>query len=268
MVKTEQRKIQSTRDYRLFARSEENRALDLKRHKKLYASMRQYGFLPCFPIVCIRNGAGPRIVKDGQHRLAIAEELGLPVHYTDETVDFDVAVINCTPKTWTLRDYAEKFIAHGKKDYAEGLEFASRHGVPLGTAFAMLSGTTTFSNIQDAFLQGDFRVKDDVWAECVGSTYAAMVDLSASLRTVRFLEACMAAARVDGFVVSRLLAGAKQCREKLVSYSTRDAFLEMMEYIYNFKRQKTIPLKFMAVQAMRERNACQPKDTNGKATKK
>jgi len=265
MRKTEQRKIQATRNYRLFERSDDNRALDLKKHKKLYESMKTYGFLPCFPIVCIKNGLGPRKVKDGQHRQAIAEELGLPIYYVDEPVDFDVAVINCTPKTWTLRDYAEKYIAHGKHEYAAGIEFASRYGVPLGVSFAMLYGTTSFGNMQDVFVRGDFRIKDEEWSECVGSTYSAMIALSSSLKTVRFLEACMAAARVDGFVVSRLLAGAKQCREKLVSYSTRDAFLEMMEYIYNFKRQKTIPLRFLAVQAMRERNACKPKDSNGAA---
>lgn len=268
MAKTEQRKIQATRNYRLFARSEENRALDLKKHKKLYESMRTYGFLPCFPIVCVKNGIGPRIVKDGQHRLAIAEELGLPVYYVDEDTDFDVAVINCTPKTWTLRDYAEKHIANGKKDYVEGLEFASRHGVPLGIAFAMLSGTTSFGNVQDSFVRGDFKVKDAVWAECVGSTYSAMINLSTSLKTVRFLEACMAAARVKGFEIARLIGGAKQCRDKLVSYSTRDAFLEMMEYIYNFRRQKTVPLKFMALEAMRERNVCTKNGTNCKAAKK
>jgi hypothetical protein len=255
MVRIEQRNIKSTRNYRLFARSEENRSLDLKKHKRLYLSMKQYGFLPCFPIVCVKNGSGVRIVKDGQHRLAIAEELGLAVHYVDEAVDFDVAVINCTPRSWTLRDYAEKFAAHGHADYVYGMEFVDRHGVPFGVGFAMLGGTTTFSNVQDAFVSGTFKAKDRQWAECVGSAYSAMVDLSSSLKNARFLEACMAAARVEDFNVKRLIDGAKQCRDRLVPFSTREAFLDMMEYVYNFKRQKTIPLKFLATQAMRERNA-------------
>lgn len=254
MVRIEQRNIKSTRNYRLFARSDENRSLDLKKHKKLYLSMKQYGFLPCFPIVCVKNGSGVRIVKDGQHRLAIAEELGLAVHYVDEAVDFDVAVINCTPRSWTLRDYAEKFAAQGNNEYVHGMEFVARHGLPLGVGFAMLGGTTTFGNVQDAFVSGKFKAKDKEWAECVGSAYAAMVDLSSSLKNARFLEACMAAARVEGFSVKRLIDGAKQCRDRLVPFSTREAFLDMMEYVYNFHRQKTIPLKFLATQAMRERN--------------
>lgn len=255
MVRIEQRNIKSTKNYRLFARSDENRSLDLKKHKKLYLSMKQYGFLPCFPIVCVKNGNGVRIVKDGQHRLAIAEELGLAVHYVDEAVDFDVAVINCTPRSWTLRDYAEKFAARGHADYVYGMEFVERHGVPFGIGFAMLGGTTTFGNIQDAFVSGNFKAKDKQWAECVGSAYSAMVALSSSLKNARFLEACMAAARVEDFSVKRLIDGAKQCRDRLVPFSTREAFLDMMEYVYNFHRQKTIPLKFLATQAMRERSA-------------
>jgi hypothetical protein len=253
MAKTEQRKIQCTKNYRLFARSGDNREVNLKKHKKLYESMKRYGFLPCFPIVCVRNGIEPRIVKDGQHRLAIAEELGLPVYYIDEPTDFDVAVINCTAKVWTLRDYADKYAHQGNTAYAAGVEFSSRHGVPLGLGFALLAGTTGFTNIQNAFVSGEFKIRDELWAECVGSTYAALIDISPSLKSVRFLEACMGAARVNGFDAGRLIHNAKQCREKLVSYSTRDAFLDMMEYVYNFKRQKTVPLKFLAIQAMRDR---------------
>jgi hypothetical protein len=217
--------------------------------------MKLYGFLPSFPIVCHRNGDKHLIVKDGQHRLAIAEELGLPVHFVDETIDFDVAVINCTPKTWTLRDYAEKFIAQGHTQYATGLEFAERHHIPLGTAFALLSGTCNWSNVTDAFVSGKFTIKDAAWAECVGAVYSTMVAMSDNVRSVRFLEACMAVARVEGFDADRLLRSAKQCRDRLVAYSTRDAYLEMLEYVYNFHKQKTLPLKFLAIKAMHDRNA-------------
>ena len=129
MAGTPNRKITATKNYRLFHRSDENRALNLKKHKKLYESMRLYGFLPSFPIVCYRDAKGNLVVKDGQHRLAIAEELGLPVYYVEESIDFDVAVVNCTPKGWTLVDYAQKFAANGVSSYQEHLDFADRFGI-------------------------------------------------------------------------------------------------------------------------------------------
>jgi ParB-like chromosome segregation protein Spo0J len=78
------KKIVNTRNYRLFERdSGENRPLDIKKHKKLMESMKKYGFLEVFPVVVTRNGGDKLIVKDGQHRIAIAEALGLPVYYVE-----------------------------------------------------------------------------------------------------------------------------------------------------------------------------------------
>ena len=70
------RRIQTTKNYRLFHRHEgENRPLDIKKHRKLSESMQAYGFLSCFPIVCVRDKEHRLVVKDGQHRLSIAESM-------------------------------------------------------------------------------------------------------------------------------------------------------------------------------------------------
>lgn len=253
------RKVQATKNYRMFCRSGENRPLDLKKHQKLLESMKLYGFLACFPIVCVRDSTGQLIVKDGQHRLAIAESIGLTVHWLEEEVDFDVAVINCTSKTWVLRDYAQKFAANGNAEYQIGLDFADRHHLPVGTAFALLAGTTGFSNCDTAFLDGSFQVKDQPWANAVAGIYSPLVARSPSLRHARFLEACMACCRVASFDSKRLLQNAERCRDKLVSYSTRDAYLDMLEAVYNFGRVKLVGLKIEAVLAMRERNVANKK---------
>lgn len=249
------RKVNVTRDYRLFSRSADNRVLDIRRHKKLERSMKQYGFLPCFPVVCCRDDKGKLIVKDGQHRLAIAETLGLPVHWMEEEVNFDVAIVNSTAKTWATRDYAEKYAANGVTAYVDGLEFSDRHGVPVGIAFAMLAGTTTFKNIEDEYKDGEFKIKDRAWAESVAAIYGPITDLATVTKNSSMLAACMAVCRVDCFEAKRLLHNAERCRDKLLSYSTREAYLDMLEEIYNFGRKQLVGLKALATMAMRERNA-------------
>lgn len=249
-------KIQMTKNYRFFERhSNENRPLDLKRHKKLVESMRLYGFLACFPIVVVRRDDGVLIVKDGQHRLAIAEELGLPVFYIEEKIDFDVAVVNSTAKTWQLCDYARKHAANGLKDYQEGLEFSELHGLPLGVTFALLAGTTSFNNCMPPFIDGKYKIKDRPWAEMVAGIYGPMTQMSSDLKNARFIEACMAVCRIQAFDSKRLLAGAARCRDKMASYSTRDAYLDMMEVIYNFGRTQLFGLKIAALMALRKRSA-------------
>lgn len=247
----------------MFSRSADNRPSDMKKHKKLQQSMERYGYLKSFPIV-VRKEGDVYIVKDGQHRLMIAQKLGLEVWWVEEDVDFDIAAINSTAKTWVLKDYAERYAEGGLADYQEGLDFAKSHGLALGTAFALLAGTTTFSNIHDNFIDGTFQVKDRAWADAVIGIYVPLSTMSSDLKNVRFIEACMAVCRVPSFCPTRLLQGAKKCREKLVSYSTRDAYLDMIEAIYNYGRTQLVGLKSLATMAMRERNAAtkkkQPED--------
>ena len=249
------RVVKSTKNYRLFGRSAENRPLDMKKHRKLEQSMTLYGFLPSFPIVCFRGDDKQLIVKDGQHRLAIAESLGLAVYWTEEVVDFDVAIVNSAAKVWQLKDYAQKFSANGVKAYEEGLDFAEHYGLPIGTAFALLAGTTTFGNVSEVFNDGTFKIKDRAWADAVAGIYGPMVLLSPSMKNARFIEACMAVCRVPEFCSKRMLQNAERCREKLVPYSTRDAYLDMLEQVYNFGRAKLLGLKSQATMVMRERNA-------------
>jgi hypothetical protein len=259
-------KIQMTRDYRMFTRNPENRPIDARKHRKLKESMEKYGFLKCFPVVVNRRG-NLLTVKDGQHRLMFAAEMGLPVWWVEEEVDFDVADINCTSKVWVLKDYAMKYAANGVKAYAEGLEFAQQYGLSVGTAFALLAGTTSFNNCQEQFIDGTFKVKDRPWADTVAGIYGPLVVMSSHLKNTRFIEACMAVCRVPDFDPKRLLQGAARCREKLVSFSTRDAYLDMVEEVYNYGRKHLVGLKALAMMAMRERNVAKVKKAspNGKA---
>ncbi len=246
------RKIQITSNYRLFQRHEgENRPLDLKKHRKLKESMVRYGFLECFPIVVVRAKDGVLVVKDGQHRLVIAEELGQPVAWVEEDVDFDVAIVNSTAKVWALRDYAQKHVANGLTAYEEGLNFADSNSLPIGIAFALLAGTTAFGNCKDAFMDGDWKIKDRPWAHAVASVYTQIVLLNPALNNQRFMEACMAVCRVGTFDPKRLIQNGDRCR---VPYAKRDAYLEMLEQVYNFGRKQLVGLKAAALMAMRERN--------------
>lgn len=261
------RKIQATKNYRLFGRSAENRPLDLKKHKRLLESMKKYGFIPSYPIIVYRGTDGNLILKDGQHRLAIAETLGLTVYWTEEAIDFDVAEINSTPKGWQLRDYAQKHQANGLKVYQEGLDFADHYGLKIGVAFALLGGVTGYTAIARPFIEGRFKIKDRPWAEQVAGIYKPLADMKAALNNSRFLEACMAVCRVPEFDKTRLLECAERCRDKLQPYSTRDAYLDMLEEVYNFGRKRLVGLKAAAITAMRSRNAAVKKKADAAARK-
>lgn len=252
-------KIQATKNYRLFTRSADNRETDIGKHSKLKVSMQKYGFIRAFPLVCHKNESGQLVIKDGQHRLAVAEELGLTVYWVQEEIDFDIALVNCTAKVWQLRDYAATFANKGLKSYQQAIDFAAINRVPLGTAVALLSGVTTFSAVQEKFSCGEFVVKDLAWAEKVASVYVPLTNLSPTIKSSRMIEACMAVCRVKEFAPQRLVAGAEKLRDKLVPYTTRDAYLDLFETLYNYYHKQLFGLKAAALMAMKERNVTKKK---------
>jgi hypothetical protein len=246
-------KISTTKDYKLFCRVAANRTLALAKHKKLRESMEKHGFLPEFPIVCTRDATGRLTVKDGQHRLAFAHDLGLPVYWVEATSTWDVAEINTTLKTWVLLDYAEMFSGRGLSAYAEVLEFSKTHGISIGISVALLSGkcATHHDGIR-GFVKGTFIVRDRAYADRVAGIYGPFIRADKRLRNTRFLEACMAVCMVKDFDPARLLRSLEKCCEKLRPYSTREAYLDMLEEMYNFGR-KMVSLRVAALTLLRHR---------------
>ena len=260
-------KIQSTRDYRLFDYNNgENRPLDIKKHKRLVTSMKKYGFLSCFPIVVVRAKNGKLTIRDGQHRFVIAQSLALPIYFVEEATDFDLAEMNGTPLPWKLDDFARKYAANGVKPYEEGLQFAENHKLPISDAFALLAGTSSYSNIREQFVAGSFKVKDRAWAESVASLYKSLVTMSKQLKSTRMLAACLAVCRVPEFDAKRLLRGAKRCHDRLAAYSTKDGYLRMLEDVYNFGSARSFGLAAAANNAERERHPVKSKNGNHDAT--
>ena len=255
MKKTYQ--IKGTTDYSLFEKSASNRQLKLKKHRKLELSMKKHGFLPWWPIVVFRDDVTNKFtILDGQHRFAIAISLELPIYYVQADHKFDVAEINDTQKTWSVEDYAEVHQSNGLHDYAVGLRFHRENDIPITTAFSLLAGTTSYGNIEQAFKSGNFLVVDKEWADKVAAVYCPISKMSSAVKKVRFLEACAAACRVNEFNPARLIHGANRCRDDLLSYSTRDAYLVMMQKIYNFGRgrRQLFGLEIESRKAMRDRN--------------
>jgi len=219
--------------------------------------METYGFLPEYPIVVTRGRSGKYVVKEGQHRLALAEELGLPVYYTEATTDYDVGFIAGTGKAWKIADHAHTFAAKGNKEYQRGLEFISEHNLPVSTGFAILAGTSNWSNMKDQFYSGGFIIRDDKWAKQIVALYVPLAGMAPCIKNkTRLLEACMMVCRVPGFDPERLLKAANRCRDSWVPYSNKKSYLTMLETIYNFGsgKGKKVALKVMAENAMASRN--------------
>ena len=246
-----------TSNYKLFTFEKGNRDIDTSKHNVIKKILTEQGFRKSMPIVCIRGKNKKLIVKDGQHRLRIAEELGIKVWYSVEDTDFDTAEMNNSQVPWTPIDYAKKWADLGHNDYVIGIKFFRAWNLPITKAFQILCGekNSRDANRSQDFRSGKFKIHDYEKANEIASLYTSMVAMSSNLKTARFLEAIMCISSLDGFDPARLLHKSKLQRNLLVSYSTREAFVDMIENVYNYKAQKLVPLAIMVRQSMQNKGA-------------
>ena len=264
MAERSENKLRVTKDYKMFLECKENRPVDLGKRKDLRCSMQENGYLTAYPLHCVRNGKG-LVVRDGQHRLAIAMELGLPVWYVVCNDDAAISQINSTQRPWRLPDYAGSYAAQGKKEYAELLSFAEQHGLPLSTCTHILSnrgGRFSSTDLQRTFKGGGFTITSRGVADRVARIYGAFGKLCPAVKTYLFAQALFAFCQVGDIDDARLISGAKRWPERLMKYGTRDGYLAMLEEVYNYGRHTKYPLKIEAENAMRSRNVCQAKQAN------
>lgn len=254
-MKKDTPKLRSTKNYGLFVHSTYNRPVNIKGagRRQLLQSMKDYGFLPAYPIFCLPHGNKLEIV-DGQHRFTLAQKLGLPIYYVVYAKAVSIPKINGGQRAWSFSDYAGCYADQGKADYKELIDFAAKHHMPLSMASALLAGTAFSANVREDFIAGVYHIKSRERADVIAAIYSDFTAINKGLRNARLVEAIYAASFVVGFDAERLRNGAKRCPEKLMPYSTKDGYLAMIEEIYNFGRSHRVPIKIPAENAMRERN--------------
>ena len=244
-----------TKNYKLFSFTNLNRPVNLKNRKGLRESMQEYGYLKAYPLHCIRTKHGLE-VQDGQHRLEIAKELGLPVAYVVCDTPIDIARINKTQKGWKLEDYMDTFIAQGNDDYRILSEFMEHHNLAISVAILMF--TQSLGNCTlEKFKSGLFNAKSLENANRIAFLYPRISEKSKQIRTRSFAYALMSLCRISPPIDDyRLISNAQKCPEKLITYATCDGFLDMLEEVYNFRKGKNskVNISWQARQVMKPKD--------------
>lgn len=129
---TNQLPIYQTTDYDKFKFLPYNRSLSLSRVKKLAAEIKENNLLSIEPIICTENFE----VIDGQHRLLAAKSLQTDIYYRiyPNFMHQNLITLNNRRANWTLEDYTNYYIHHGKEDYHKLSEFAKDFNLPVGIA--------------------------------------------------------------------------------------------------------------------------------------
>lgn len=157
-------RIHSTTNYDLFDYVNSNRPVSEKHVGLLISKILKKNLLRSNPINVKEGENGKLLIMEGQHRLAAAKFLNIPIYFiVDNNFEVeDIASINSTRKKWSPEDYAQHFIKEGKEDYKILVEFSKKHKLPINTSVGLLSGRTSNPNVSliKQFQTGYFQVSD------------------------------------------------------------------------------------------------------------
>ena len=235
-----EQRIQSTDQYHLFKTITSNREVDRKHVKRLAQAISDQNLLHLNPIIVNSN----MDVIDGQHRLAAAKQLRLPIYYVmdDEVGKNHIAKLNSNAKNWGTMDYVNYWTAEKRPGFAELARFVNKYGISVTGAVALLS--------DDANSKGNMKDLRD-----------GMVDASnwdGAVQIIEFLQAIQqrygynwiinggiakALRRMwqhPEFAADTLRAKIDADPRKLVPCTSDKSYLVMLAEIYNYKLQYRI----------------------------
>lgn len=146
----EHTKIYSTMDYSRFKKIGSNRAINRCNYSKLLRSMKEEVLV--IPI-CVNEKFE---VIDGQHRLSVSEELGLPVYYyiKEGYSSNQMKRANLVSSNWTKDDFLNAFVNSDNENYIEFAELKESYGLNTSDLIKILSKIRKESTAQ---LSRDFQ---------------------------------------------------------------------------------------------------------------
>ena len=248
-------KIYETTNYDKFEKSDINRSVT--RHAALVKSMRAHGFLN-YPILVQRSEVNPNrfIVLDGQHRLAIASDEGLPVKYViHEGNGVSIAELNNAQKRWSSNDYLSSWCSQGKPEYAKLKAFIEKYGITIGAAVTLFTSFASGDGgnlSRSGFRDGKIKLRNVDNAIRVGEFVLAASKSITFARNQCFVLSVARCFLVKEFNPSRLLLALERSASSIHVQANIACFLAMFEEIYNKGISNKLPLKFYAENAVRE----------------
>ena len=246
-------RLLSTKDYSKFELCQFNRSVSKKRY--LLSSMRDHGFIPAYPIHCIKSDSNRLQIKGGHHRFECAQELGIAVFYVVSGDDATIHELEKSTNRWTVADYMESHIRCGVSGYSRVKEYQSQTGITLNMCISILGGeSASSSNLSQKFKDGVFVIRGEQHAAGIKEVVLFCKDAGIAVDQ-HFVHALSRCLRVNEFSVDVFKVRAANNVSMFYKCRTLCVQMQLFEDVYNFKAtaKTRLPLCFLADQVMRDR---------------
>lgn len=223
--------MKKTSDYSIFKDFNSNREVDPKHVARLVRSIQKRNLLHVNPIVVDES---MRVI-DGQHRLAAAKELKLPIFYIQENIERkDISMLNSNQKNWSAMDYINFYTVEKVGSFVQLSHLINKYPEMPVSVLITLSNCEKRREIM-ALKEGildvlDIKIAEQICEICTSLNKRFTFDFVFDSRFPLALGKCLAH---QNFSMNLLIEKISQNQRAFVRCHTVRQYLEMIEEIYN-----------------------------------
>lgn len=231
--------VHKTNDYSQFNQLDGNRELNIMHRNRLIKSIKHN---PLFMLIWVNEKYE---VIDGQHRLSIAKELDIPIHYIviNGYGLREVQILNSNVKNWNAEDYLKGYCDLGYKDYITFRKFKNDYDFNITACYNLLGSGGNGDSIK-AFHSGDFKVVDYFKSCDYANKINKLKPLYDGYKRLSFVIAMVQLMKNENFNYNEFYSKLSQQRHKMYDCNTEAQYRELIEEIYNYKRRVKVNLKY------------------------
>lgn len=183
--------------------------------------------------------------------MAAAKELGIDIYYEIHDLEpLDILDLN-NIKAWTNRDYLNFWAKQGKEDYIKFQEFMKETNLKFEKAFRLIAGPTHGRDLtkRELFRKGLFKFNEFKLKDRVKEVFEIINHIkkiksySTYTESARFFDALVKIMQHENYDKERMIANLARLSDKLSVKATKQAYLELLMEIYNWRTTKKIEFK-------------------------
>ena len=227
----------------MFKTIDGNRVLNRKYLSRLTESISNDNLLSCNPIIVNKNFE----VLDGQHRLKVAEIMGIDIFYTVSPTGNirEVQMLNSNVRGWTMADFLNSHLKMNKKEYKILKEFSEKNGISVSSSIRILTGgfRKTYSETEalSDFRDGSFKVTQFEY----GNEFAKKLQqvskyLEDRIYTDRNFLIALQKTYDSGFLHQDLMTNFERVHTNIIRSSRVKDYIRQLEDVLSFGRKKVL----------------------------
>lgn len=238
-------KVYQSTDYKKFKSVTGNRGINKKKIERIISEINSGNDVLDEHPILVTEKNNHLEVKDGQHRLLVAEQLKRPVHYIIKKEDmtlYNVAKVNSNVEKWRPIDFINCYAAAGNEHYIKLSKFHKKYGIGVGSCLSILtkglqSHDGTIADLYVQFEHGKFEIT--MYKEGV-----QFVEICKSFEAYKgwnkrgFLIAISKILRADKCDMDVLLRKFNNDPKQLTYHADWKGFITNLEQIYNIGNSK------------------------------